>query len=126
MGAISSYKDLIVWQKSMKLANEIYRLTEDFPEKEKFGITSQLRRSVVSVPSNIAEGWGRNSSGSYVQFLRIANGSLCEVETQLILSQQLGFCEGKKLNEEFGLIVEISKMLKALIDKVKITNQRIA
>lgn len=102
----------------MELANQVYKLTNSFPDTEKFGMMSQIRRSAITVPSNIAEGWGRNSSGSYVQFLRIAKGSLCELETPVLLSAQLGYLNENQLRPSLGLIEEISKMLKALADKV--------
>ena len=83
MIALKSYKELIVWQKSMTLVKELYKLTESFPENEKFGLTSQMRRASISIPSNIAEGWGRLSRINYIQFLRISRGSLFELETQI-------------------------------------------
>jgi len=83
MIALKSYKELIVWQKSMTLVKELYKLTESFPENEKFGLTSQMRRASISIPSNIAEGWGRLSRKNYIQFLRISRGSLFELETQI-------------------------------------------
>jgi four helix bundle protein len=88
---INSFKDLIVWQKSMELVEKVYKITESFPTKEQFGLISQMRRAAVSIPSNIAEGYGRNSTGSYIQFLSIARGSLLELETQLELSKRLNF-----------------------------------
>ena len=86
-----SYKDLIVWQKAMKISVLVYTLTDRFPKSEIFSLTNQIRRSAVSIPSNIAEGWGRRGSGEYIQFLKIASGSASELETQLILSKQLKF-----------------------------------
>lgn len=86
------YQQLIVWQKAMLLVNRIYQLTQHFPENEKFGLTSQLRRAAVSVPSNIAEGSGRGSDKDFCRFLYQARGSLTEIETQLLIAQQLGFC----------------------------------
>ncbi|MBT0606946.1 four helix bundle protein [Aequorivita echinoideorum] len=113
MGSVKSYKELIVWQKAIKLVKEIYLLTNSFPEDEKYGLVSQMRRSVVSVPSNIAEGWGRMSKKSYILFLRTARGSLFELETQIIISAELNFFTNTKNIE--SLIIEISKMLNALI-----------
>ncbi|MCX6284753.1 MAG: four helix bundle protein, partial [Bacteroidetes bacterium] len=81
MGKIISYHDLEVWKKAVICAKEVYRLTENFPEKEKYGLTSQIRRATVSVPANIAEGWGRESSKNFIQFLRTARGSLYELDT---------------------------------------------
>lgn len=115
---ISSYKDLLVWQKAITLVKEIYLLTKKLPEEEKFGLTSQMRRCSVSLPSNIAEGWGRNSTKSYVQFLRIARGSLMELETQLIICKELTYVSNENYNAINNLIVEESKMLNALIKAI--------
>lgn len=89
--SIQSYRDLRVWQGGMSLVEAVYRLTGSFPPDERFGLTSQMRRAAVSVPSNIAEGWGRASRGEYLQFLRYAQGSLREVETQWLIAARLGF-----------------------------------
>lgn len=88
---MNKYKELKVWQKSIELTKEVYRLTSTFPSKEQYGLISQMNRSSVSVPSNIAEGAGRNSKGEFKQFLGVAAGSLFELETQLIISNELGF-----------------------------------
>jgi four helix bundle protein len=90
-GRIQSYRDLRVWQEGMDLAEAVYAATRSFPSEEKFGLTSQLRRASVSVPSNIAEGWGRGSTAEYKQFLRYARASLREIETQWLLAGRLGF-----------------------------------
>ena len=116
---IKSYKDLIVWQKSMDLAELIYQLTEKFPSSEIFGITSQMRRASVSVPSNIAEGYGRQSTGSYAQFLSIARGSLYELETQTELSYRFKYINADDYEKTLNLITEISKMLTSLISNFK-------
>ena len=92
MTYIKSYKELIVWQKSIKLVKEIFILTDKFPKSELYGLVSQMRRAAVAIPSNIAEGYGRKSSKEYAQFYSIAYGSALELETQLILSKRLGFC----------------------------------
>ena len=113
MGTVTSFKDLIVWQKSMTLVMDIYNLTKAFPADEKFGLTSQLRRCAISIPSNIAEGWGRNSTKSYMHFLRIANGSLSELETQLIIAKELNHITD--MQKADGLIIEVSKMLNSII-----------
>ena len=89
-GQIRSYRDLRVWQEGMDLVEAVYTATLSFPSDERFGLTSQLRRAVVSVPSNIAEGWGRGSTGEYKQFLRYARASLREVETQWLIAGRLG------------------------------------
>ncbi len=88
---LRSYRDLLVWQKAVELALLVYRLSEGFPRREIYGLTSQVRRAAVSVPSNIAEGYGRSSRKEYVQFLSIAQGSLKEMETQTIIAQRLGY-----------------------------------
>jgi len=88
--AIESYRDLRVWQEAMALAESCYALSQSFPKEELFGLTSQIRRSAVSVPSNIAEGHGREHTGSFIQFLRVAQGSLKELETELLLAERIG------------------------------------
>ena len=95
---INDCRDLEVWQLGRSLVRNIYGLTREFPESEKFGLVSQLRRASISVPSNIAEGWGRRYTAEFVQFLRKANGSRTEVETQLILSTDLGFLTSDSLD----------------------------
>ncbi len=87
-----NYKNLIVWQKSILLVKQIYQLTQKFPSDEKFGLVSQMRRAVVSIPSNIAEGQARRTTGDYVRFVSISEGSLAELETQLIIAIELNFC----------------------------------
>lgn len=94
-GTIQSYRDLRVWQGAMDLVESVYTLSGAFPPDERFGLTSQIRRSSVSVPSNIAEGWGRASRGEYRQFLRYAQGSLREAETQWLISARLGFASAE-------------------------------
>ena len=111
---VRSYRDLIVWQKAMDLVRAIYNLSTSFPMDERFGLISQIRRAAVSVPSNIAEGQARHTSREFVQFISHAEGSLAEVDTQLTLSNQLGFCNGPQTAEIFSLIEEIRKMLMSL------------
>lgn len=116
---MAHFKELLVWQKSINFVTEIYKETESFPKAEMYGLVSQIRRATVSIPSNIAEGNSRRSVLDYLQFLRISRGSCAEVETQLIISKNLGFLdEGKssKLNQD---IIEISKMLNGLITSLK-------
>lgn len=108
---VRSFKDLIVWQKAMGLVVLAYKLSSKFPEEEKFGLTSLFRRSTISVPSNIAEGWGRKSSKSFIAFLHIAQGSLCECETQLILAHELGFVKKEDTLAAESIISEIGRML---------------
>lgn len=88
--SIESYRDLDVWNNSMELAVRLYQLTKSFPKEELFGMTSQIRRAAASLPANIAEGWGRGTTGEYIQFLRVAQGSLRELETHLLLSERVG------------------------------------
>lgn len=116
---IKSYKDLIVWQKSMLLVTMVFKLTEKFPRSELYGIISQIRRAAVSIPSNIAEGWGRRSTKEYLQFYAIAYGSVLELETQLLISQNLGFGDSVKYEAVFSLLVEVSKMLHVMAFDLK-------
>ena len=110
------YQQLIVWQKAMLLVNHIYQCTQHFPDNEKFGLTSQLRRAAVSVPSNIAEGSGRGSDKDFCRFLYLARGSLTEIETQLLIAQQLGFY---KINQDLDdLTQQVFAMLNKLIQSL--------
>jgi four helix bundle protein len=113
-----NYKNLIVWQKSIILVKDIYKLTQSFPAEEKFGLVSQMRRAVVSIPSNIAEGQARRTTGDYVRFVSNAEGSLAELETQLIISIELKFCTKDEVQDCFSLMLEIRKMLNALRRKL--------
>lgn len=114
MAEDGNYKNLIVWQKSISLVKQIYQLTASFPAEEKFGLVSQMRRAVVSIPSNIAEGQARRTTGDYVRFVSTSEGSLAELETQLIISIELGFCSENETKIIFSLMTEIRKMLNAL------------
>jgi len=111
---ISSYKDLLVWRKGMKLVKEIYRLSRAFPADERFGLVSQMRRAAVSIPSNIAEGQARRSTNEFIQFISQAEGSVAELDTQLILSVELGYCPVGEAAPAAELISELMKMLNAL------------
>jgi len=115
---VESYRDLIVWQRSTQLALAIYRLTTDFPKSEVFGLTNQLRRASVSVASNIAEGYGRNSRGEYKQFLGMARGSNLEVQTQLLIASELDYGGLECRRKAEGLSTEIERMLNSLISKL--------
>ncbi|KOF04534.1 30S ribosomal protein S23 [Roseivirga seohaensis subsp. aquiponti] len=116
---MNNYKELRVWQSSVDFAVDIYKSTENLPADERFGLTSQIRRSVVSISSNIAEGAGRNTSGEFNQFLGIAYGSSCELETQLIIANRLQFLN----NESFGqLELEIDKIQKMIYNLKKSIN----
>ncbi len=119
MEKINSYKDLIAWQKSVALVTAIYSLTKSFPQEEKFGIVSQLNRASVSIPANIAEGWGRESSKNYLQFLRISRGSLMETETLLEISKNLGYINDTDFKTISKNIEEVSKILQGLIKGIQ-------
>jgi four helix bundle protein len=112
---MQSYKDLIVYQKSYKLALEIYQTTKNYPKEEIYGLTSQMRRSSVSIPCNIAEGYRRGHRKEYIQFLHMAHGSCGELETLLSLSQDLGLIEKDSFENLYLLQEEVSKLLKGLI-----------
>jgi four helix bundle protein len=114
-----SFRDLQVWQKAMQLTVTIYRLTQGFPREEVYGLTSQIRRAAVSVPSNIAEGQGRLSPGEFRQFLGIARGSVCEVQTQLEIARVLQFGKPELLNEAESLSHEVGKMVFAFLESLK-------
>jgi four helix bundle protein len=114
MSGDGNYKNLIVWQKSIILVKLIYKLTAKFPSEEKFGLVSQMRRAVVSIPSNIAEDQARRTTVDYIRFVSIAEGSLAELETQTIVSIELEFCNKNETEETFSLMIEIRKMLNAL------------
>ena len=114
MAAINDYRDLEVWQIGRQLAKAIYEATTVFPPSEKFGLVPQLRRAAVSIPSNIAEGWGRRYTAEYVQFVRKASGSRTEAETQLILSADLGFLEKSQLDGLLEQTASIGRMLVSL------------
>jgi four helix bundle protein len=112
------YKDLIVWQKGIALAKLIYRLTQSFPSAEKFGLIAQMRRAAVSIPSNLAEGQARRTTGEFVQFISHAEGSVAELDTQLILSIELEVCEHARVAAAFELIGELRRMLNGLRRKL--------
>lgn len=116
---VQSFRDLVVWQRSIQLATAAYRLTGSFPREEKYGLTGQIRRSAVSVPSNIAEGQGRLSTGEFRQFLGVARGSNYELQTQIEIARQLKLGESGLLNELEGLSFEVGKMINAILGKIK-------
>ncbi len=115
--SIESYKNLLVWQKSIALVKEIYQKTEKLPLSETYGLVSQMRRADVSIPSNIAKGYKRKGLGEYIQFLSIADASAAELETQVIISKELYKNIDFSVSE--GLLLEIQKMLFAIIKKLK-------
>jgi four helix bundle protein len=113
-----SYRDLIVWQKAFDLSVGIYKLTRDFPTEELYGLSSQLRRASVSIPSNLAEGYGRGSRRDYRNFVAIARGSALELQTQLAIAKELGFGRPPSLQELQDQAEEVGKMLWALFQKL--------
>ena len=115
---IRDHRDLIVWQKAMALAKIVYQLTERFPSDEKFGLVSQMRRAAVSVPSNIAEGHARRTTGEFIQFISHAEGSLAELDTQTRLSVELCFCGPLEAEAVLALVTEVRKMLTSLRRKL--------
>ena len=117
MGAVKSYEDLIVWQKSVCLVEEIYTLTSSFPKSELFGLTSQMNRSAVSVPSNIAEGFGRRSRDEFKRYLKISLGSLYELKTQVLISNRLGFITYQQMKSLEDLFLSIDKIIHTILKK---------
>ena len=116
---VQSFRDLIVWQRAIQLSVSIYRLTEEFPRPELYGLTSQLRRAAVSVASNIAEGHGRLTTGEYRQFLGLSRGSNCELQTQLVIARELGFATPECIEACERLSNEIGKMLNAVLTALR-------
>ena len=114
---VSHYKELIVWQKAIDLVDEIYKITRQFPKQEQYGLASQMQRSAVSIPSNIAEGQTRNHLAEYIHFLGIAYASAAELETQLIISKRQ--YDSFEYNLAEGLLLEVQKMLNVLIRNLK-------
>jgi four helix bundle protein len=115
---MKTHEELVVWQKSIELVKCVYQVTIEFPDTEKFGLTNQMRRSAVSVPSNIAEGHARNGDPEFKQFLKIAYGSSAELETQLHIARELEFISTSNFDRVHELLVEVRKMLNALIRTV--------
>ena len=113
-----SYKDLVVWQKGIALAKVVYRLTQNLPPEEKFGLVAQMRRSAISIPSNIAEGQPRHTTGEFIQFISHAESSVAELDTQLILSVELRFCDNSSAALAFELIDELRRMMNVLRRKL--------
>ena len=112
---VQSFRDLMVWQRSMQLAVAVYQLTQAFPRKEIYGLTNQARRSAVSVPSNIADGQGRLNTGESRQFLGVALGSNCELWTQLEIARALGYGDTQRIDEAEGLSNEVGKMINPIL-----------
>ncbi len=113
--AVRSYRDLVVWQKGMALAEDCYRLTRTFPREEMYGLVGQIRRAAASVPANIAEGQGREQTGTFIQFLRISQGSLKELETHLLLSRRVELTDDSSVAPLLAQCDGLGRMLRALI-----------
>ena len=111
---MKDFKDLIVWQKAMELVTEVYCLVKKLPKEELFSLSDQIRRAVISIPSNIAEGHGRNSTKEFIQFLAIAKGSKAELETQLLICVKINYLNNSDIETAINLINEVGKMLNAL------------
>lgn len=116
---IKDFKDLIVWQKAMDLVEEVYRMVKKLPKEELFALSDQMRRSAISIPSNIAEGQGRNSTKEFIQFLAIAKGSKSELETQLLLCVKINYLNSTDIEIAVSLIQEIGKMINVLQKSLK-------
>jgi four helix bundle protein len=114
-----SHNDLIVWRKAIQLAVEVHELTTRFPRHELFGLSSQMRRAAISIPSNVAEGAARRTTRDLIAFLHVARGSLAEVETQLLLAQQVGYVDGRARDALMVLIDEVGRLLNGLIRVLK-------
>lgn len=115
-----SYRDLVAWQKGMKLVTEVYRLTQNFPKAETYGLAGQLRRAAVSIPSNIAEGQAHFSRRDFRRFLRQARGSLAEVETQLLIAEDLGYLPNSQVTAILQNIAELGRVLNGLISSISV------
>jgi len=114
-----NFRNLQVWEKGVELTKSVYQLTKSFPEDEKFGLITQMRRCAVSIPSNIAEGSARNTEKDFSRFLSISLGSCFELETQLLIADQLKYCKEDIINKVNLILIEVQKMLNALIKKYK-------
>jgi len=121
--SVKSFHDLIVWQKSMELVTAIYQVSQKFPKEEIFGLTSQIRRAAVSIPSNIAEGRGKSSVGEFQQFLYHSRGSLAEVETQLLIAINLGYLTKEEVPHIMELIARVGRLLHGLLSAIKKTKK---
>ena len=116
---VRDYRELIVWQKAMDLVIEVYRLTRGFPREELYGLTNQIRRAAVSIPSNIAEGQARKSTAEFRNFLSFAQGSRAEVETQLAIAMRLNYTTDAEAESAAALLLEIQKMLAVLLKRLQ-------
>jgi hypothetical protein len=122
MGNIKSYRDLIAWQKGISLVTDVYKLSSKMPEAEKFGLVSQITRAAISIPSNIAEGWGRETPKNFLQFLRVARGSAMEVDTLLEIAYNTHMISNEEYNLTVAKVVEVNKIIQGLINSIKEKN----
>jgi four helix bundle protein len=113
--AVQDYRDLIVWQKAMDLVEIVYKLTRVFPREEQYALTGQIRKAAISIPSNIAEGQGRRTTAEFLRFLSIANGSLREVETQVLIAERLGYASEEAAREAVDATTEVARLLTGLV-----------
>jgi len=118
MAKVSSYRDLIVWQKAMDMTESLYRIVKKLPKEETYALSDQMRRAAISIPSNIAEGFGRNSKKEYLQFLYIANGSVSELETQLMLCVRINYLKESEIQSILTLLSEIGKIIMTITKKL--------
>ena len=118
--AVSNYRELVAWQTAMELTERVYRLTSKFPRHEKFGLSDQLRRASVSVPSNIAEGQGRRLRKQFALFLRIARGSVQEIETQLLIAARLGYAPEAEVAELVQFSEEVGRIVSGLLRSIEL------
>ena len=121
---IDSYKDLIVWQRAMDIAKGVYEIAKLLPKDELFVLSSQMRRAAISIPSNIAEGQARNSSKEFRNFLSVAKGSAAELETQLLLCVEIGYCKEEDIMGVLSLIAEVAKMINAI--QIKLLDKQLS
>ena len=121
---IESFKDLIVWQKGIEIVSDVYKATKKFPKDELYCLTSQIRRSAISIPANIAEGWGRGTTKNYIQFLEISRGSLFELNTLIIISYNQEYIDKATCDEIENRLNEIGRMINALITKLESKNSK--
>ncbi len=117
--SVRNHRDLVVWQKGMDLVVDVYRVSSAMPKEEMYGLTNQMRRAAVSIPSNVAEGHGRKNDNELLRFLSYSQGSLCELDTQLTASERLGFLDGSKLSPVFSLLEQVTKLAAAFSAKIK-------
>ncbi|MBW4696205.1 MAG: four helix bundle protein [Lyngbya sp. HA4199-MV5] len=115
---VRNYRDLVAWQRAMDLVDEIYKVTKQFPKEEMFGLTSQIRRAVVSIPSNIAEGQGRQSKAEFRQFLSIAHGSIREVETQVMIASRQSYLSKEAESVILGMTAEVGRLTRGLMNSL--------